>query len=302
MPRPQVEFLHAQQLPWRPAPFPGAGWAEVEAKLLSRDVGNGACTVLLRLPAGFRRGAHALAATQEWMVLDGALQRGALRYGLDDYAWLPAGHPAASLESPRGAVLLAFFDREPAWIEAGAAAAAAVGLAVGDGAEHVSGTTAHAVAAAPIERLVTHEMPWTSHDIDPDVQFLRLSHKVLRFVPATGEKTILLSSGAQAHPKDWREARLAHDCAEEMYLLGGDIIGERGTMYEGAYFWRPPGRWHGPFGSRRGSLSLIRFVDGHHRNLWSDDVQPFVLEPAHAPELPAELRSLAGAAWEPPRF
>jgi hypothetical protein len=145
-------------------------------------------------------------------------------------------------------------------------------------------------------------MPWTSHDIDPSVQFLKLSHKILRHVPATGEKTILLSTGAQTHPRDWREAQLAHDCVEEMYLLGGDIIGERGTMYEGAYFWRPPGQWHGPFGSRRGSLSLIRFVDGHHHNRWSEHARPFVLEPGHAPELPPGLRVVAGAAWEPPRF
>jgi quercetin dioxygenase-like cupin family protein len=287
MPRPHVEFLHAQQLPWRPAPFPGAGWAGIEAKILSRDPGNGACSTLLRLPPGLERGAHALAAAQEWMVLDGALRRGATAYGLDDYAWLPPAYPAAGLASERGAVLLAFFDREPAWLEARATNATGA-----TGATH----------AAPIERIVTHDMPWTSHDIDPSVQFLQLSHKILRHVPATGEKTILLSSGAQTHPRNWREARLAHDCVEEMYLLGGDIIGERGTMYEGAYFWRPPGQWHGPFGSRRGSLSLIRFVDGHPRNRWSEDVRTFVLEPQHAPELPPELCAVAGAPWEPPRF
>ena len=77
MPRPHVEFLHAQQLPWRAAPFPGAGWRGVEAKLLSRDPGDGACSVLLRLPAGFARGPHALAAAQEWLLLDGAMRRGA---------------------------------------------------------------------------------------------------------------------------------------------------------------------------------------------------------------------------------
>jgi hypothetical protein len=281
MPRPQVEFLHAQQLPWHPAPFPGAGWSGIEAKVLSRDPLSGACSTLLRLPPGLHRDAHALDAAQEWLVLDGALRRGAVDYGLDDYAWLPARHPAAALSSDRGAVLLAFFDREPAWIDA--LAQAVPGL-------------------EPIERLATHDMPWTSHDIDPDVQFLRLSHKLLRHVPATGEKTLLLSVGAQVHPQGWHEARLAHDCVEEMYLLGGDIIGERGTMYEGAYFWRPPGQWHGPFGSRRGSLSLIRFLDGHHHNRWSDDRRPFRLEPAHDPVLPDALRGLAGAAWEPPRF
>jgi hypothetical protein len=290
MPRPHVEFLHAQQLPWQPAPFPGTGWAGIEAKILSRDPDSGACTTLLRLPPGLERGAHSLAAAQEWMVLDGALRRGATAYRLDDYAWLPAAYPAPGLASERGAVLLAFFDREPAWRGAGEIAAPAATGSAG------------ATGAAPIERIATHDMPWTSHDIDPSVQFLQLSHKILRHVPETGEKTILLSTGAQAHPRGWREAQLAHDCVEEMYLLGGDIIGERGTMYEGAYFWRPPGQWHGPFGSRRGSLSLIRFVDGHHRNLWSEDARTFVLEPPHAPELPPALLALAGAPWEPPRF
>lgn len=287
MPRPHVEFLHAQQLSWQPAPFPGAGWRGVEAKLLSRDAGTGACSALVKLPAGFRRGPHCLAASQEWLLLEGAMRRGPLRYGLDDYAWLPAGLPGDDWSSDGGAVLLAFFDREPEWrdIEARQDAAATVPASV-----------------PAIERLATHELPWTSHDIDPSVQFLRLSHKVLRHVPETGEKTLLLSMGAQTHPRDWREARLAHDCVEEMYLLGGDIIGERGTMYEGAYFWRPPRRWHGPFGSRRGSLSLIRFCEGRHHNMWSDDVQPFTLEPAHAPELPPELRASAGAAWAPPRY
>ncbi|MCP5360061.1 MAG: DUF4437 domain-containing protein [Steroidobacteraceae bacterium] len=283
MPRPHVEFLHAQQLLWTAAAFAGAGWRGVEVKVLSRDPGDGACSVLLRLPAGFVRGPHALAAAQEWLLLDGAMQRGSLRYGLDDYAWLPAGQVTDGWSSERGAILLAFFDREPAWLEAGAAAAALP-------------------LPPPIERIATHDMPWTSHDIDPSVQFLRLTHKVLRHVPETGEKTLLLATGAQTHPRDWREAQLAHDCVEEMYLLGGDIIGERGTMYEGAYFWRPPGRWHGPFGSRRGSLSLIRFCEGRHHNVWSEDPRPFSLEPMHAPELPPEQRALAGAAWVPPRF
>jgi hypothetical protein len=120
MPRPHVEFLHAQQLPWRPAPFPGTGWAGIEAKILSRDPGSGACSALLRLSPGFERPAQALAAAQEWLVLDGALRRGATSYGLDDYAWLPAAYPTSGLSSERGAVLLAFFDREPAWLEAGA--------------------------------------------------------------------------------------------------------------------------------------------------------------------------------------
>jgi hypothetical protein len=282
MSRPHIEFVHAQQLPWLSAPFAGSVWQRVEAKTLSRDESNGACSVLLRLPAGYAAGPHRLAAMQELFVLDGQLEIDDCDYSLDCYACLPACMPRSSCRTARGAVLLAFFDREPAQLDA---------------------------AAAPdwdrsqlIERSDTHNTPWTSHDIDPSVQFLRLTHKVLRDVPATGEKTILLASGAQTHPGDWREAQLKHDCVEEMYLLGGDIISERGTMYEGAYFWRPPGIWHGPFGSRRGSLALIRFAEGKHRNIWSEDVQPFVLEPAHAPSMPSSLSAAAGQAWHPAKY
>ncbi|MFO1426321.1 MAG: DUF4437 domain-containing protein [Steroidobacteraceae bacterium] len=295
MPRAHIEFLQAQQLPWRPAPFPGRDWAGIECKVLSRDPASGACSVLLRLPPGCERGPHAIAAQHEWFVLEGALRIGALEFGLDDYACWAAGRSRESLASPRGAVLLSFFDREPAWqvLEAGSVAARRAPTEVDAALDATQGL---------VERIATHEMPWTSHDIDPSVQFLRLSHKVLRQVPSSGERTVLLSMGAQAHPAGWQEAQLRHDCVEEMYLLGGDIIGERGTMYEGAYFWRPPGQWHGPFGTRRGSLSLIRFSDGRHQNIWGDEVLRFTLEPAHAPELPPELRSVAGTPWSPPHF
>lgn len=277
MPRPHIEFIHAQQLPWGAAPFAQRDWAGAQAKRLSQDPASGACSLLLRLPAGFAATATPESRSFECFVIDGSARLDAAPLGLDAYADVPAAASSVRLCSEHGAVLLAFFG--------------ATGLA----------PPAEQPPAQP--RIIdTHNTPWTRHDIDPSVQFLNLSHKVLRHDPASGEKTLLLSTGAQTHPHEWREARLLHECAEEMYLLGGDIIGERGAMYEGAYFWRPPGCWHGPFGSRRGSLSVIRFAEGHHRNIWSEDVQPFVLEPAHAPELPEALRSSAGTPFIPNRY
>jgi hypothetical protein len=273
MPRPHIEFIHAQQLPWGQAPFADAAWRDLPCKLLSRDSASGACSLLLQLPPGFRAAATPERRALELYVLEGAATLDARPLPLDGYADCGAGAFAAPLESPDGAVLLVF---------AGAADSAAT--------------------AAAVRIVDTHNTPWTRHDIDPAVQFLNLSHKVLRHDPQSGEKTLLLSTGAQTHPRDWREAQLLHDCAEEMYLLGGDIVGERGTMYEGAYFWRPPGRWHGPFGSRRGSLSLIRFAEGHHRNVWSERVLPFTLTPTHAPELPPDVATVAGTAWTPTRY
>lgn len=273
MPRPHIEFVHAQQLPWAAAPFDAAPWRELPAKLLSRDPVSGACTLLLRLPGGFRAAGTPQSRALELYVLDGAATIANQALPLDGYADCRAGEFAAPLESDSGAVVLAFVGA----VDAGR-------------------------GAAEVRVIDTHNTPWTRHDIDPSVQFLNLSHKVLRHEPAKGEKTLLLSTGAQTHPRDWREAQLLHDCAEEMYLLGGDIIGERGTMYEGAYFWRPPGLWHGPFGSRRGSLSLIRFAEGHHRNVWSEHALPFTLTPAHAPQLPADVAASASAPWNPAQY
>ncbi|MCS6948367.1 MAG: hypothetical protein NZM12_12210, partial [Steroidobacteraceae bacterium] len=217
----------------------------------------------------------------ELYVLDGALSIAGERFAVDCYAVFPAGMAWCDVASANGAVLLIFFDREPQ----------------AEPARYGEFDRSLAIA-----RVDTHELPWTAHDIDPSVQFLRLSHKVLRHCARSGERTILLASGAQTHPQGWRAAQLRHDCVEEMYLLGGDIIGERGIMYEGAYFWRPPRIWHGPFGSRRGSLALIRFSGGRHANEWGPVQLPFTLEPAYAPELPPELASAASQPWSPPRF
>jgi hypothetical protein len=282
MPRAHVEFVQSQVLPWL-RDFLPREWGGVEAKALSVDPGSGACSLVCRYPRGWRAGPHHLLAAHELYVLDGSLEINGNRYGLDDYAWLPAGWARSGASAAEGAVVLTFFDRRPEWR---------------DGAPVPGACDASGV----IERIDTHNMPWHSADIDPDVQFLRLTHKVLRSVPATGERTILLNSGAQTHPRDWREAALRHDCVEEMFMLGGDMISDRGTMYEGAYFWRPPGEWHGPFGSRRGSLSLIRMLDGRHSNQWGDDKLPFTLTPPYSPVLPDAMREAGIGEWSPMRW
>jgi hypothetical protein len=281
MPRPHCEFIHAQQLKWQAAAFPGEFWRGIETKTLSSDAASGACSLLLRIPVGKRAADFVLTAQSEWFVLDGEFQLDGETFGLDCYTCLPAWWPLRDFASG-GAVVLAFFASLP-------------------GAEAHSVATPQPDVSLRVPRIDTHNTPWTSHDIDPSVQFLRLSHKVLRQHPTTGERTILLATGAQTHPAEWREAQLRHDCVEEMYLLGGDIIGERGVMYEGAYFWRPGGIWHGPFGSRRGSLSIIRFAEGRHANEWGAEKLPFTLTPQHAPEVPPQQGSAHGA-WTPPRW
>jgi len=271
MGRPHTEFIHAQDLPWRndllPRPF-----ADLDCRILSIDREQGACSVLLRYPAGWRRtGPEHLSAAHELFVLDGELEISGLRYGIDNYAYLPAGTTHHNWGSRNGAVVLTFFDGAP----------------MGSAGE---GRVVANPDAPAVPRIDLHDVPWSSEGIDPDVMFLRLAKKMLRHNAKTGDATFVLECGGHTHPKDWRERQLKHPCVEEMFLLSGDIVGERGVMVAGAYFWRPPGLWHGPFGSRGGNQCLIRFVDGRHVNIWSEEALAFSFNPPHMPVLPDELK------------
>jgi hypothetical protein len=58
----------------------------------------------------------------------------------------------------------------------------------------------------------------------------------------------------------WRsESEEAHPVYEESYKIYGDVLmGARGVMREGSYFFRSPGVFHGPLYSRGGTMSFIR--------------------------------------------
>jgi hypothetical protein len=86
--------------------------------------------------------------------------------------------------------------------------------------------------------------------------------------------------------------QICHPCVEEMYLLSGDLISEYGIGHGGAYFWRPPQIPHGPHGSHGGAFMLIRFVQGSHRNDWTDNKREFLLKPSYQPALPDGLHDL----------
>ena len=275
MPRPHIEFVQAQALGWQTGVLPGAA-GELQCKPLSVDTDNGACSVLLRYPAGWQRdGLMHLSAAYEFLVLDGELEINGQAYGLDCYGYLPAGFNFRSTTSHNGAVLLAFFDALPVPTKG-------------------QGETAEDPNAPVIPYLNLHEIPWSTEGIDPDVARDRyMAHKRLRHNPATGDTTFVLEGGAHSHAEGWREKELRHPCVEEMYLLSGDIIGPQGVIRGGGYFWRPADIWHGPFVSRMGYLGVFRFLGGHHVNIWSDEKREATLNPDYNPILPDELKAIA---------
>jgi hypothetical protein len=266
--RPHIEFIHAQMLPWRRI-APGLARPDAEFKFLSRDERDGACSILIRYPAGWRReGPEFIEAAEEFYVLDGALEVNGHVFARDHYGYLPARATRTSMAAPAGAVALTFLDREPV-LHAGAGAPAAL---------------------TAIDVLHT---PWDMTLNDPKLAHLGISRKDLRQDPKTGERTFLSMVLPHSEPPGRKGPTEHHPVVEEAYVINGSLTGPQGTMGPGAYFWRPPGIAHGPFGTRWGCVMLIRFVGGEHVNVWSEGEAPFDFEAPYDPILPESLKPFA---------
>jgi hypothetical protein len=68
-----------------------------------------------------------------------------------------------------------------------------------------------------------------------------------------------------------------------MVLLAGEMHSPNGVMMPGAYFWRPPHEWHGPFASIAGSVSLFRTRGGPLDTVYSDIEAPLPWHPGYDP-------------------
>lgn len=265
MARPWIEFVQSQRIPWGAHPIatlrPG-----VEAKVLSADAETGACSLLLRYPRGFAAPAATLAVDEEILVIDGALEIGGEAYGNLAYAQLPAGYPTAAWRSPGGAVALAFYSGHPQ------------------------------AATRPLDfdpgRLVRHldalQVPYTGNfhpQFPPGA-----GRKILFQDPLTQDTSWLLGT----LPLRWAERAEVHPTVEEMYLLAGEVHGNRGVMRPGAYFWRPGAQPHGPYGTQTGNLYFFRTKGGQLSTQYVEPEKPFHWWPAYDPVLPAEMEAYRG--------
>lgn len=244
MGRAHIEFIQQQDISWEVAAL-GAGTAPVERKMLSRDDGTGAETVLMRLAAGWRTsGLRAAPDACELFVLHGRLQlsigpaKVALARG--GYLRIEASGLPVALEARRSTELL--------WLSA-------IGREI-----PAQGSTGATPFTFVDSEAVAWETPWVTGP-EPGLRI-----KLLWRSEATGAYSRLI----QAAP-GWREQRLEHhDCIEEVYLIEGDMtMGALGTMGAGAYIWRPAGIKHGPMQTRRGGVMFIR-TDGPLVNYYTD--------------------------------
>jgi hypothetical protein len=271
MARPHVEFIQSQQLAWAPAPW---GWLEgCDVKMLSADAENGGATALVRLPAGWRsKESGHLCSHWELLVIDGSVLINERAYEQDCYAFFPAGHGLQSITAKETTTLLVLFDSLPAWVS-GAAAAGQFDT------------------SAAVEFLDAYEMRWECAGMDPAYADTGLRWKILRHDPGRQETTMLVTCPPHLHPPDWSGPQEIHDCVEEMFLLSGDYLSNVGIMREGAYFWRPPGIRHGPYGTRGGNLALIRTLGAPLENNWTGEFR-ISRNPPLRPALPRDMQGI----------
>ncbi len=235
MPRPHIEFIRQQDVDWQAGIVPIDG---VLTRYLSRDVESGAVTMINRYPAGTAvRQPYSIDVDKEFFVLRGGMRINEIDYVAGDYAYLPAGFERYATVATEECDVLTFYEGKDA-------------------------TT----SGEPVPRIRATEAEWGAAS-DPHVANASIRRLVLRPDTPSGERTWLLRLDTD-EPYEIRGVE-RHPCAEEMYLLAGDIHMQTGVMTAGAYFWRPPHIEHGPTGSRAGFTALFRAKEGPFETEWT---------------------------------
>lgn len=227
MGRPHIEFVESGDIPRQPVtdgPFAGT-----EQRLLSADEdGGGDYSAIVTFPAGWSGDLSGRTRPTELFALDGEIEVAGNRVGPGVYAFVGAGAEGATVTSPGGATVVVFVEPEE---EPG----------------------------REIEIVDSNAMPWGGRPLDSPIP-QGIVTKRLRTHPRTGDMTWV----AAVVPA-WRESRAEiHDTIEECLMLRGDILlGQRGVMSPGSYFWRPPLVEHGPMFTLHGGTFYFRSKGGN---------------------------------------
>jgi quercetin dioxygenase-like cupin family protein len=281
MTRPHIEFIQSQVLSWKRL-GDGSSRPGADAKALSYDPETKAVTVIMRYPAGWSLPeAHYLDSDEEFFVLAGELWVGSMAYRRGDYAYLPAGMPRPSMNSPLGADVLTYHEGTHRTVTGDAP------LGLHD-------------PARLIAKIESESMPWGSPS-DPIVAATAndAGRKLLREDPLTGDRTWLLKFGADDPAKLSHGRTETHPVVEEVFMLDGEITMPMGIMQPGAYFWRPPHIEHGPVGTKKGLFGIFRCKGGPLVTQWSDKETPLNWNPRYAPTLPPDMAAVANRPYDP---
>jgi hypothetical protein len=239
--RGHAEIVHESDFDW--VDVPASGWPSgAKIRILSRDDETGALSGVLRLPAGYERPEGQLPAAAELFVLEGTLRIGDAIAERGHFEHAPAAAAQEPWRTELGATVF-LMTRGSADFSPG-----------GGGAD-----------PAGRIRMDTNRIPWVGQATagPPPGIF----SKRLRYDEATGERVFLCSMV----PRYDYPMIEYHDCAEESYVLKGDVrMGTSGLMTAGSYFWRPAYITHGPFYCRDGFLALM-YVDSLLINHYVED-------------------------------
>lgn len=278
MPRPHIEYFQAQAMPWSHGLYAGDR-PGVVSKTLSIDERTGAASVLIKYPPGWSwdRVDH-VSADEEVLVLDGSLTINGRAFGKYGYTLMPAGYPRTGMSTQTGAVAVTFFSAPPLVRTSRANDFDQRKLVA-----HFDGLNA------------PYKNEWGRMGSE-DVNVNGISMKLLREDPDTKDQTWLLGAVS-----GWPGGAVEiHNVVEEMYLVSGEIIGPFGHMRTGAYFWRPPGLRHGPFGTGKPSLHLFRTEGGPLHTIFETPKDPWDWRVPYNPILPPDLAPLGAREWTGP--
>ncbi len=226
--RPAVDFVTTKLLPWEPIGPDALGGAERGLKqVLSADAEDGAETAVIRVTSPI---VGTLRSPVDLYVLAGSATLNGRR--------MP---PSAFVHVPAGAGIRLEPDVAPLVLYAGSFATP--GLAVEEGGED------------DLEVIDVDALPWTDmgwrgdEEPNPAVKI-----KWLRRDDDLGTAFVVSMLPGWRSPLEEN-----HPVYEESFKLYGDfLLGRRGIVRPGGYFFRPPLSWHGPLYSRTGNTSLIR--------------------------------------------
>ena len=166
---------------------------------------------------------------EELYVLSGALTINGVRYGEACYAHLPAGFARQSASASGGAVVLTYLSGVPE----SATGAPPPGL-------YKEARLVTRIEVPRMNDLGTADFARLgSSEFDPT----GLGTRILREDPETGEVTWIMGcddGGWTEKTEDGGSSMERHPVVEEIFVVAGAMTGNVGTLYPGAYFWRPP--------------------------------------------------------------
>jgi hypothetical protein len=227
--RDQVDFIRAGLVPWEVIPQGELGGTEGGLKrVLSRSRTTGAETTIVRLTSDIH---GRMGSAMDLMCLAGRA--------------VVNGHPFAPgvfVHVPAGAVIDIVAVTTPIIIYAGGFGTATL---VEDDAAHDD------VPRFDLDALPWTDMSWRGDEApsaDVKIKWLR------REEPELGIAFLVaMLPGYQTSVEE------VHPVCEESYKLAGDLLlGRRGIVGPGGYFFRPGGVWHAPLYTRTGNMGIIR--------------------------------------------